>query len=45
MGVRTEKREKVKGREDLRVLTVIESERVPNQYCFPRQTKENIYRS
>ena len=44
MGVRTEKREKVKGREDLRVLSVKWSERAPNQFCFRRQTEENINR-
>ena len=43
MGVRTQKGAKVKGREDLRVLTVKKSERAPNQYCFSQQTKENIY--
>ena len=30
MGVRTEKREKLKGKEDLRVFTMKKSERAPN---------------
>ena len=42
MGVRIEKREKVKGREDLRVLIVKKSESA-KPIVFPATTKENIY--
>ena len=34
---------KSEGKRRFESVIVKKSERAPNQYCFPRQTKENIY--